>query len=139
IVPEVGGDLDVLVIGLGAQPPVALLAVLLTQGIWIEAEGLAHGPLPLSPARAEPMRRTNLSQLIADHARFASPIDHRQQAAPHCHHLVVVAFDGFTFSPCYRGKATGNLFGKRPSDLRWSVFHIERHFEGAYGDRGSSS
>ena len=56
IVAEVGGDLDVLVIGLGAQPPVALVAVLLAQGIGIEVKGLALGPLPLSSARAELMR-----------------------------------------------------------------------------------
>jgi hypothetical protein len=47
IVPEVGGYLDVLVIGLGAQPPVALVAVLLAHRIGIEVKGLAHGSLPL--------------------------------------------------------------------------------------------
>src|SRR5436190_143245 len=80
IVPEVGGDLDVLVIGLGAQPPVALLTVLLAQCIGIETEGLAHKPFPLVlGTRAEPMLRTNV--IIADHARFASPIHYRQSAA----------------------------------------------------------
>jgi hypothetical protein len=49
--------LDVLVIGVRAQPPIALVTVLLAQGIGIEVEDLAHGPLPLSSARAQPMRR----------------------------------------------------------------------------------
>ena len=56
IVAEVGGDLDVLVIGLGAQPPVALVAVLLAQGIGIEVKGLAHGPPLIVGTSREPMR-----------------------------------------------------------------------------------
>ena len=46
IVPKVGGDLDVLVVAVGPQPPVALVTVLLTQRNGIEVEGLAHVPLP---------------------------------------------------------------------------------------------
>jgi hypothetical protein len=56
IVAEVGGDLDVLVIGLGAQTPVALVAVFLAQGIVIEVKGLAHGPPLIVGTSREPMR-----------------------------------------------------------------------------------
>ena len=56
IVAEVGGDLDVLVIGLGAQTPVALVAVFLAQGIGIEVKGLAHGPPLIVGTSREPMR-----------------------------------------------------------------------------------
>ena len=55
IVADIGGDLDVLVIGVGAQPPIALVAVLLAQGIGIEVEVLAQWaalPLILGTSRA---------------------------------------------------------------------------------------
>ncbi|HWZ71069.1 MAG TPA: hypothetical protein VN326_06260 [Casimicrobiaceae bacterium] len=42
IVPKVGGDLDVLVVAVGPQPPVALVTVLLAQRIGIKVECLAH-------------------------------------------------------------------------------------------------
>jgi hypothetical protein len=60
IVVKVGGDLDVLVIGVGTQPPVAFVPVLLAKGIGIEVEDLFNGPLPLSSARPSPLRWTNL-------------------------------------------------------------------------------
>jgi hypothetical protein len=40
------------------------VALLLAQGIGIEVEGLAHGPLPLSSARAEPVRRVIRKQFF---------------------------------------------------------------------------
>jgi hypothetical protein len=59
IVVKVGGDLDVLVIGVGTQPPVAFVPVLLAKGIGIEVD-LFNGPLPVSSARPSPLRWTNL-------------------------------------------------------------------------------
>ena len=46
VVAELGLHLDVLRVAVGAQALVALGAVLLVQGVGIEVEGLAHGPLP---------------------------------------------------------------------------------------------
>jgi Type I restriction enzyme HindI endonuclease subunit-like, C-terminal len=56
--------------GLGAQPPVALVAVLLAQGIGIEVKGLSWAaPLIVGTSRADAVK--NSSQLTADQARFA--------------------------------------------------------------------
>jgi hypothetical protein len=58
-----GGDLDVLVVAIGPQPPVALVTVLLAQGYGIEVEDLAHVLPPWRRNSSSPLK--NLAVAMA--------------------------------------------------------------------------
>jgi hypothetical protein len=94
VVSKIGGDLDVLVVAVGPQPPVALEAVLLAQGYGIEVEDLAHVLLPLSSVPAEPRRRGNFRSTYAEHATLRiTPSGWIRQVATNRHRVGVMTRD----------------------------------------------